>query len=74
MPAKTVTAIEIYSDICKGCGICVDTCNFEVFEMSTERGKQGYLLPKVVRLEKCTGCDLCELCCPDMAIEIFGDR
>ncbi len=72
MPLKTVSAINIYSDICKGCGICVDACKFGVFEMSTERGKQGYLLPKVVRLEKCTQCMLCELSCPDIAIEVIG--
>jgi len=72
MALKTVTAINIYSDICKGCGICVDACKFGVFEMSTERGKQGYLLPKVVRLENCTKCELCELSCPDIAIEVIG--
>lgn len=73
MATKTVTAINIYSDICKGCGICVDTCKFGVYEMSTDRGKQGYLLPRVVHLESCTKCMLCELSCPDIAIEVIGE-
>ncbi len=72
MPIRSATAINIYSDLCKGCEICVDTCKFGVFEMTTNRGKQGYLLPRVAHLEKCTLCMLCELSCPDMAIEVLG--
>ena len=67
-----VASISIYADLCKGCGICIASCSFGVFEMSRDRGRQGYLLPKVVHPESCRGCLLCELACPDMAIEIVG--
>ena len=72
MPANGAVTISIYSDLCKGCQLCLASCAFDVFEMSSERGKQGYLLPRVARLENCKKCMLCELSCPDMAIEVLG--
>ncbi len=74
MASRKVSAINIYSDLCKGCGICLDTCKFGVYEMSSDRGKQGYLLPRVAHLEKCTSCMSCELMCPDIAIEVFSEK
>ena len=54
--------IEINYDWCKACGLCVEFCPFDVLE-ADEEGK-----PRVVRLEACTNCKLCELHCPDLAI------
>lgn len=73
MGNRAVVAINVYPDLCKGCRLCVAACGFGVFEMSQERGKQGYLLPRVAHLESCRGCLLCELSCPDMAIELLGE-
>ena len=54
--------IEINYDWCKACGLCVEFCPFDVLE-ADEEGK-----PRIVRLEACTNCKLCELHCPDLAI------
>jgi 2-oxoglutarate ferredoxin oxidoreductase subunit delta len=56
--------IEVNRDFCKGCGICVAFCPKGVLELDDHE--------KVVAKhpEKCNACMLCELRCPDMAIEV----
>lgn len=49
---------------CKGCGICVHFCPKSVLELDDE-GKAV-----AVRPEDCICCRLCELRCPDLAIEV----
>jgi 2-oxoglutarate ferredoxin oxidoreductase subunit delta len=36
--------------------------------MSEDYNAKGYHTPEVVAADKCTGCDLCGLYCPDFAI------
>ncbi|MDP2791805.1 MAG: 4Fe-4S binding protein [Rectinemataceae bacterium] len=48
---------------CKGCGICVSFCPKQVLVL-----KNGKVFPE--RPELCIGCRMCELRCPDYAIEI----
>lgn len=60
--------IQIYENICKGCGICIEFCPLKVLEQSREMNKRGYYPPKLRDAEKCTGCRICELMCPDFAI------
>ncbi|HUU28730.1 MAG TPA: ferredoxin family protein [archaeon] len=55
---------------CKGCGLCIDFCPFEVLGFSegiNQRGVQ-YAVPRI--LEKCSGCGICYTICPDAAIEV----
>jgi 2-oxoglutarate ferredoxin oxidoreductase subunit delta len=61
---KRKAKIEINSELCKGCGICVAFCQKKVLELD-ERDKAV-----AVRPEECNACTLCELRCPDMALEI----
>ncbi len=50
--------------LCKACGICIDLCPTHVFD-AAEMGEAV-----VARPEDCTLCLLCELHCPDFAIEV----
>jgi 2-oxoglutarate ferredoxin oxidoreductase subunit delta len=56
--------ININLKWCKACGICVDLCPKKVLRTN----EKDY--PKVNDETKCTECRLCELRCPDFAIEI----
>lgn len=49
---------------CKKCGVCVELCPRQVFTTDDE----GY--PNPTNIERCTSCKLCELWCPDYAIEV----
>jgi 2-oxoglutarate ferredoxin oxidoreductase subunit delta len=48
---------------CKGCGICVAFCPKKV--LALHEGKVAAERP-----EDCIGCRMCELRCPDFAIQI----
>jgi len=59
----TAFQITIREEWCKGCAICVDFCKPEVLKMDGA-------IPVIVNPDACTGCQQCELLCPDFAIEI----
>lgn len=67
MPKKKAREIKVNPTWCKRCGICVAFCPTKVLEA----GKGG--LPVVVNLEACTVCLLCELRCPDFALEVYEE-
>ena len=67
MTAKTARAsweIRINEEWCKGCEVCVEVCKPQVLEMDGQ-------VAVVRRPEDCTGCMLCELLCPDFAVEVI---
>ncbi|MFX1533006.1 MAG: ATP-binding protein [Promethearchaeota archaeon] len=49
---------------CKSCGICVEFCPRNALAQD-EMGKAYLAFPK-----KCNSCRLCELRCPELAIEL----
>ena len=55
---------RINREWCKGCGICVAFCPKKVLELDREDKAVA------VRPEDCFTCRLCELRCPDLAIEV----
>ena len=62
--------VSVNTELCKGCGFCIEFCPSGVLEFSDEFNSKGYHPPRAVKPEACTGCDLCGLYCPDFAI--FG--
>lgn len=58
---------RINQEWCKGCGICVAFCPKDVLEMD-DQGKAV-----AVRPEQCIACRMCEMCCPDLAVEVITE-
>lgn len=59
--------IKVNKDKCTACGICVDTCPQEIYEIRTE-GERRTAIP--AQQENCSGCRTCEEKCPEGAIHI----
>ncbi len=56
--------LEITSEWCKSCDICVQFCPERCLTLNAER------IAELAQPEKCTGCRLCEWLCPDFAIRV----
>ena len=68
---KARVTIIIDEDICKGCGLCVDTCPHEALALAEHINSRGFH-PAVLRdAESCTGCTQCALMCPDACMTIL---
>lgn len=65
MARKKLKELNVNRDWCKGCGICVSFCPKKVLELDS--GDKAV----VIRPEDCICCRLCELRCPDLAIEVL---
>ncbi len=62
--------VNIFIEMCKGCGFCIRFCPRQVLEESAEMNQKGYHFPYVAKPDECAGCGLCEAICPDFAIRV----
>jgi len=60
---KRRVKIEIDMMRCKKCDLCVNLCTRGVFALVD-------FIPVVVHEERCSICEICELICPDFAINL----
>ncbi|MGE5592278.1 MAG: ferredoxin family protein [Betaproteobacteria bacterium] len=59
----------VFPELCKGCGLCVETCPEDVIHWSKDLGAYG--TPTVeVNPAGCTTCRTCADHCPDCAIDV----
>lgn len=69
--------IEIDLELCKDCKLCMSVCPHHLIESSDQLNKKGYysarFTDRVPKKEekKCTGCGLCAISCPEIAIEVY---
>ena len=68
MAKKKLKENLINREWCKGCGICINFCPGNVLEMDDDEKAFA------ARPEGCVCCKMCELRCPDLAIEILTEE
>jgi len=59
---------KVISDLCKGCGFCIEFCPVDALEKSEKLNAKGIHPPILKNEDACIGCCLCESICPDFAI------
>jgi len=72
--AKVTGRIVVDKERCKGCGVCIPACPFDVIELSENVNSKGYHYAYMKNPEACTGCVNCALVCPDVAIQVYRKR
>ncbi|HPX47404.1 MAG: 4Fe-4S dicluster domain-containing protein [Treponema sp.] len=63
--------VEIDTERCKGCFLCVRACPFGVLAEDEKTNASGSSVVRIDRGDACTACASCYQVCPDSAITVF---
>ena len=66
--------IVIDRELCKECHLCIQACKKSLILATTELNSKGYHPVACIENEDCTGCTLCAISCPEVAIEVYRER
>ena len=59
------------TDLCKGCGLCVEVCPKKILIISKDKiNKKGHSPVEITDQDKCIGCAFCATMCPDCIITV----
>lgn len=73
MAPSAFLPLEIATDRCKGCGLCVDACPRHVLALDdTTVNALGYHPVQLTDAADCTSCAICARICPDVAFTVFA--
>ncbi len=62
--------VTVNEDVCKGYGLCSTACPKKIIVLSDKLNHKGYHPAHVFEIEKCIGCAMCAVMCPDVAIKV----
>lgn len=63
--------VSFKTDICKGCGLCVDACPKKIIALAKDKlNAKGHSPASITDQEKCIGCAFCATMCPDTVITV----
>jgi 2-oxoglutarate ferredoxin oxidoreductase subunit delta len=65
--------IIIDRELCKECHLCIYACKKGCIIPSKEYNSRGYRPVSLKEGEGCTGCTLCAITCPEIAIEVYRE-
>jgi 2-oxoglutarate ferredoxin oxidoreductase subunit delta len=65
--------IEIKKELCKECHLCIHACKKGLLAPTSDFNSKGYHPVGFERKEECTGCALCAIVCPEIAIEVYRE-
>jgi len=72
--AKVQGRIVVDTERCKGCGVCVPACPFDVIALAENVNSKGFHYAYMENPEACTGCTNCALVCPDAVIQVYRKK
>lgn len=65
--------VEIFTEACKSCLYCVETCPKHVLGTTSAVNSKGYQYSQPLHPEDCIGCAMCATICPDAAITVYRE-
>ena len=63
--------VIVNTEWCKGCRFCIEFCSQHLLYESDETNSKGYHIVRMADDEKCNGCDMCSMICPEFAIHVI---
>jgi 2-oxoglutarate ferredoxin oxidoreductase subunit delta len=65
--------INIKSELCKGCYLCIRACPKSVIAVGTTANSSGVYPAKAVNMRDCAACGNCFTVCPDICVDVFEE-
>ena len=63
--------VTFKTDLCKGCGLCVNACPKSILIINKEKiNAKGHSPAEMTDESKCIGCAFCATMCPDCIIKV----
>lgn len=70
---ETFVPLDIDTDHCKGCGLCVGICPKRILELEASFvNRLGYHPVRLTDAATCTSCALCARICPDVVFAVYA--
>lgn len=65
--------VEIDQELCKACRVCIAFCPKDAIAPLQRVNAAGYVPVAPRKDGNCTGCGICAIVCPEVAIEVYRD-
>ena len=63
--------VTFNTELCKGCGLCVNVCPKKILELATDKiNQKGHYPAQMTDQSQCIGCAFCATMCPDCVITV----